>query len=114
MNLKRSFLGALAAVVALVAGLLAVRMASHAAEPPAAVRVDATPLNREPQSGNSYAPVIKKIAPSVVNIYSTRFVKERRSHNPFMDDPLFHQFFGDQNADAQPRMLRQARPAVTS
>jgi Do/DeqQ family serine protease len=108
MNLKRSFLGAAAAVVALVSGLLAVRMASHAAEPPAAVRVDGTPLNRDPQSGNSYAPVIKKVAPSVVNIYSTRFVKERRYHNPLMADPLFRQFFGDQNADAQPRMLRQA------
>ncbi len=41
----------------------------------------------------SFAPVVKKTAPAVVNVYSRRVVRERRS--PFFDDPLFRRFFGD-------------------
>ena len=42
------------------------------------------------------APVVKKAAPSVVNIYSTHIIHMRPFRNPFFDDPLFRQFFGDQ------------------
>ncbi len=41
----------------------------------------------------SYAPLVKKAAPSVVNIYTKRVVQTRRS--PFLNDPFFRQFFGD-------------------
>lgn len=41
----------------------------------------------------SFAPIVQKIAPAVVNIYTTRTVV-RRAH-PFMNDPFFRQFFGD-------------------
>ncbi len=43
----------------------------------------------------SFAPVVKKTAPAVVNIYSRRKITTRRSLSPFMDDPFFRQFFGD-------------------
>src|SRR3954447_4298130 len=39
----------------------------------------------------SYAPVVQKAAPSVVNVYAARVVANR---NPFMDDPFFRRFFG--------------------
>jgi Do/DeqQ family serine protease len=39
----------------------------------------------------SYAPVVQKVAPSVVNVYAARTVQNR---NPFMEDPLFRRFFG--------------------
>ena len=39
----------------------------------------------------SYAPVVKRAAPAVVNVYAARVVENR---NPFMNDPLFRQFFG--------------------
>lgn len=39
----------------------------------------------------SYAPVVKKIAPAVVNIYAKKIVTRRV--NPFLDDPFFGQFF---------------------
>src|SRR5262245_32176939 len=57
--------------------------------------VDNTPIVREGKGAASYAPVVKKAAPSVVNIYSTHIVR-MRPMNPFMQDPLFRQFFGDQ------------------
>jgi serine protease Do len=41
----------------------------------------------------SFAPVVKKVAPAVVNIYTKRVVTQRIS--PFMDDPFFRQFFGN-------------------
>ena len=39
----------------------------------------------------SYAPVVQKAAPSVVNVYAAKVVANR---NPFMEDPLFRRFFG--------------------
>jgi Do/DeqQ family serine protease len=39
----------------------------------------------------SYAPVVKRAAPAVVNVYAARVVENR---NPFLNDPLFRQFFG--------------------
>lgn len=41
----------------------------------------------------SYAPLVKRAAPAVVNIYTKRVVQSRRS--PFFNDPFFKQFFGD-------------------
>jgi Do/DeqQ family serine protease len=39
----------------------------------------------------SFAPLVKHVAPAVVNVYAARVVENR---NPFMNDPLFRQFFG--------------------
>ena len=41
----------------------------------------------------SYAPVVKNVAPAVVNIY-TRKIVQQRVMSPFLDDPFFQQFFG--------------------
>ena len=41
----------------------------------------------------SFAPVVKKVSPAVVNIYTKTRVQVREL-SPFMDDPFFNQFFG--------------------
>ncbi len=41
----------------------------------------------------TFAPIVKKSAPSVVNVYGARV--ERRARDPFFDDPAFNEFFGD-------------------
>lgn len=41
----------------------------------------------------SFAPVVKKASPAVVNIYTKRVVEKRV--NPFLSDPMFERFFGD-------------------
>ena len=46
----------------------------------------------------TFAPLVKKAAPAVVNIFTRTVVKERPM-SPFFDDPFFQQFFGQQ----QPR-----------
>ena len=53
---------------------------------------------RPPQSraeiGLSFAPVVKRAAPAVVNVYAQR--KVQGASNPFFDDPFFRRFFGGQ------------------
>ena len=41
----------------------------------------------------SFAPVVKQVAPAVVNVYATTITK--RSASPFANDPFFSQFFGN-------------------
>jgi len=50
---------------------------------------------RPPQSAAeiklSFAPVVKRVSPAVVNVYAARVVENR---NPLLDDPVFRRFFG--------------------
>ena len=39
----------------------------------------------------SYAPVVQRVAPAVVNVYAAKVVQ---THNPLFDDPIFRRFFG--------------------
>ncbi len=41
----------------------------------------------------SFAPIVKRAAPAVVNVYAQRVDKQPR--NPLFDDPIFRRFFGD-------------------
>jgi serine protease DegS len=50
----------------------------------------------------SYADAVKRAAPAVVNIYTTKIVT-RRAH-PFFDDPAFRRFFGDSTLPPQKRL----------
>ncbi|MDH3514454.1 MAG: DegQ family serine endoprotease [Gammaproteobacteria bacterium] len=59
---------------------------AEAASPPV---IGATPPN--------FVPVVKAVMPAVVNISTTRLVKHGgQMPGPFMDDPFFRQFFGDE------------------
>jgi len=49
----------------------------------------------------TFAPIAKKVVPSVVNISSSRVIRTQELY-PFMDDPLFRRFFGP-----IPRELRE-------
>ena len=73
----------LAALCALVFTLIAAMTAATAQE------------RRVPNSSAevqlSYAPVVQRVAPAVVNVYAARVVENR---NPLFDDPFFRQFFG--------------------
>ncbi|HYA05647.1 MAG TPA: DegQ family serine endoprotease [Xanthobacteraceae bacterium] len=39
----------------------------------------------------SFAPIVKRVAPAVVNVYAARVIE---NNNPFLADPFFRQFFG--------------------
>jgi serine protease Do len=59
------------------------------------------------QSQTTFAPVVQKVTPSVVNIFSSRKIKaDNRSLELFTEDPLFRRFFGDQFPGSQPLVPR--------
>jgi Do/DeqQ family serine protease len=39
----------------------------------------------------SYAPIVQRVQPAVVNVYAAKMVQ---NNNPFLDDPIFRRFFG--------------------
>ena len=47
----------------------------------------------------SFAPVVKKAQPAVVNVYASRVDKMPR--NPLFDDPVFRRFFGQEGQDSR-------------
>lgn len=51
---------------------------------------------------NSYAPAVRKAAPAVVNIQTTKIITERP--HPLINDPIFRQFFGDSIGEPRKRM----------
>ena len=57
--------------------------------------IPATPLN-------SYAPAVKKAAPAVVNIQTTKIITEKL--HPLMNDPTFKQFFGESMGEPRKKM----------
>ena len=74
------------------AGFLGLRAAEHENNPPANVKV--VPSNyAAPHHG--YAAIVKQVVPAVVNISSTKMVKQQVGENMDPND-LFRQFFGDQ------------------
>ena len=50
----------------------------------------------------SFAPVVKRALPAVVNVFASR--TEKRPQNPLFDDPVFRRFFGE---DGSPRARTQ-------
>ncbi|HEX9837453.1 MAG TPA: DegQ family serine endoprotease [Alphaproteobacteria bacterium] len=70
--------------------------------PPAAAEDKVVPETREAVH-LSFAPLVRKVAPAVVNIYARRIVQRRAS--PLLEDPVFRRFFGDN----PPRGLRRER-----
>ncbi|HEY2351637.1 MAG TPA: DegQ family serine endoprotease [Candidatus Acidoferrum sp.] len=56
----------------------------------------------------TYAPLIKEALPEVVNIASSKIVKQTSDEeNPLFNDPFFRQFFGDNNQGQSQRHFRQ-------
>jgi Do/DeqQ family serine protease len=85
----------LAIVVAIVAGL-----ALSGLDPASAQRKEPPPSREAAQY--SFAPIVKKAAPAVVNVYVRARVATFVS--PFADDPLFRRFFGERFGMPQERI----------
>src|ERR1035441_4188264 len=109
---KSPKVGAVALALALGAGGLCVAAAEHAwNNPPASLKL-ADP--NEGPSRTGFAPVVKKVLPTVVNISSTKVVKsptEFRGQMPegqMPDDDFFRQFFGG-NLRGQRQMPQEQR-----
>jgi Do/DeqQ family serine protease len=68
------------------------------------------PINNGPPGnpaapGISYADVVSRVSPAVITIHSQMRVRAPQQY-PFMDDPMFRQFFGDRLPQQQPEQRR--------
>jgi len=98
----RPFFGMFAATLGALAMVAVFHITSWGKDAGPVINVESTPVNREAVPATSFAPVIKKAAPSVVNIYSTRTVRIRPM------DPAFRRFFSDEMPqDEQPGLHRE-------
>lgn len=72
--------------------------------------VGAESAKRTPNSKSeitlSFAPVVKRVAPAVVNIYTKR-VAQQQVRSPLFDDPFFRRFFG-RNFGAPRKRMQEA------
>jgi serine protease Do len=95
-SFSKLMVGAFVATVAALAMAALFHSASWGKDAAPVINVESSPVNRDATPVTSYAPVVKKAAPSVVNIYTTRIIHLRARGNPFADNPYFRQFFGNQ------------------
>jgi Do/DeqQ family serine protease len=51
----------------------------------------------------SYAPIVQRVQPGVVNVYAAKTVQNR---NPLLDDPIFRRFFG--GGGQQPEQMQRS------
>jgi serine protease Do len=106
---SRSLVGFLSAIAGALVMVAVFHLTSWGKGAEPAIKVETTPVNRDAKLGASFAPVVKKAAPSVVNIYSTHIVHERLMRNPLLNDPFFRQFFGDQFPNDDRERTRRER-----
>ncbi len=86
--------------------LLAIVLSS---EPPAMAQQRQLPQipDSRQQITLSFAPVVKQVAPAVVNIYTRTVVQARQAQSPLLDDPFFRRFF-ENSPLGQPRQRVQS------
>ncbi|HWA28493.1 MAG TPA: Do family serine endopeptidase [Lacunisphaera sp.] len=84
-----------------------------AKRPPLDLRVDSAPVDRNAPPPYSYAPIVKRTAASVVYVYSSKTVSGR-TLAPFLDDPMFRQFFGRRGQQLPEQIPDQVRQGLGS
>src|SRR5262245_23760348 len=57
----------------------------------------------------TFAPIVKTVTPSVVNVWSSKMVRSQDAElEPLLQDPFFRRFFGDQfGLNQQPRERKE-------
>ena len=76
------------------------------------ITINPNPISEQAKAATSVAPMIKSVAPSVVNVFSTKIVRAENELQlmPFFNDPFFRHFFGNQhhpNPQWQPRSRKE-------
>lgn len=105
-------------ILAALMGLGLVLVPACNRQDPAATRLTSTepavanpPINNPPAGtaapGISYADVVSRVSPAVITIHSQMRARAPEQY-PFMDDPLFREFFGDpRRIPQQPQRRRE-------
>jgi Do/DeqQ family serine protease len=113
MSRSKIWLAAVGSAVVIAAAFWLAPSLTRIAVPPVPERASIAATAAEPNADSklvpqtrtemqmSFAPVVKAVTPSVVNVYATTISQQSRS--PFLNDPFFQRFFGDNNPFSQRR-----------
>src|SRR5260370_7753680 len=102
----RTSTAVLSIVIAMLVGALIVTVTSSRHVPVFVDTAHAASVDQGPLT--SFAPVVKRAMPSVVNISSSKVVRQQQMPRGMMDDPFFRQFFGGRvPQQQQPRSQRE-------
>ncbi|HXE15703.1 MAG TPA: DegQ family serine endoprotease [Stellaceae bacterium] len=82
--------------------LTSAALAAFIAASAPAVAADQVPQSRE-AIHLTFAPVVKRVAPAVVNVYSRRVIRTGAGPGSLFNDPLFQRFFGNMAPFGMPR-----------
>lgn len=82
---------------------------NDSAKAPVRLVVEEAPVKRDGRFTTSFSPVVKKVSPAVVKVFTTTAPKQQsyRDSSPFFNDPFFRRFFGDEFRG--PRQFRTPR-----
>jgi serine protease Do len=70
--------------------------------PPVHLSVNDAPIKRDGHFTTSFAPVVKKVAPSVVKVFTTSTLKQPQFRGVPFNDPLLRRFFGEEFGGRMP------------
>ena len=114
MSLRPLLLAGVATTVLAIGGTLALSPLNAPSVAQSTTPLMEQPLRQVPASEAqvrlSFAPVVERVAPSVVNVYATRV--EQQAVSPFASDPFFSRFFGDGQFSSRPRESRSLGSGV--
>lgn len=115
MSMRTPLLAGAALMVLAIGGTLAFSpmnspSVAQAPEAPPVVADNRVVPQSETQVKLSFAPVVKTVSPSVVNVYATRI--EQQQSSPFANDPFFSRFFGQGQFQGRPRESRSLGSGV--
>lgn len=76
---------------------------------PLVLKTDSRPIDRDDSLRVSHSSIVKKAAPSVVYVFSSKTVKVNNQMAPYFNDPMFRRFFGvpDQRGRQMPQERKQ-------
>ncbi len=104
----------------ILAGTYAVVLTVHASDQGPKAKsvglvVDNRPLEHDVKLATSFAPIVKKVVPSVVKVEVTIAGKEMDAGpDPMMDNPFFRQFFGNQYGGGRRKYMTPTEHGVGS
>lgn len=114
MTMKKSALNrsllwmALLAVIS-ASGIVLWAGDKNSSRDPLVLKTDSQPIDRDESLRVSHSSIVKKAAPSVVYVFSSKTVKMDNQMAPFFNDPMFRRFFGvpDQRGRQMPQERKQ-------
>lgn len=106
----RTFLFIAAAALVALSGQLGRAEEKAAARAPLTMKIDDQPIDRANSARVSYSAVVKKTAPGVVYVFTSKKVRrpEIDKDNPLFNDPVFRRYFGIPDQQGKGRAPRES------